>query len=186
MKLVFCPIDIPIEVTKLPEIRQHSADVFNFWDNEYLLDENGNWRADLHPDTDEIVNIIKQLPLKKIQHIRISKQFGPVPEHRDIYPKQVPAEDYKSWEENEPCGYRIVLSGSTDALEVCANKKWQTCYLPRIPCCYVCDTTGTMHRVADDPNRLIVYIRGLVDAEKHQALIKKSLKRYSDYAIYKL
>lgn len=185
MKLVFCPIDLDISITSLPEIRQHQSHEYNkFWDNEILLDDSGQWRSDLHSDMDPVKELVAKLPYTSLNYVRVSRQTGPVIAHKDIWPKQVSAEMYEHFVATEPCGYRIVLQGSTDVLEAHIDGKWCTTYLPSVPCCYVADTTAIHHRVQEDPNRIIIYVRGFVDIEAHKKLIKRSLDRYSDYAVY--
>ena len=185
MKLVFCPIDLDISITSLPEIRQHQSHEYNkFWDNEILLDDSGQWRSDLHSDMDPVKELVAKLPYTSLNYVRVSRQTGPVIAHKDIWPKQVSPEMYEHFVATEPCGYRIVLQGSTDVLEAHVDGKWCTTYLPTVPCCYVADTTAIHHRVQEDPNRIIIYVRGFVDVESHKKLIKRSLDRYSDYAVY--
>ena len=106
--------------------------------------------------------------------------------HFDVYlnSKFIEEEELNNIQENEPCGYRLVLKGSTDALEVFDGEKWICPILPSVPCCYLIDSTRLKHRVKNDPGRELLYFRGLVDKTKHLKLIEKSMKKYGDLAIY--
>lgn len=186
MKLVFCPIDLDVSsITHFPEIRNNQNHSFNkYWDNEILLDEPNKWRENLHEDCNQIKELVLQLPFKELHYVRFSRQIGPVLAHKDIIREHLSEQDWKDTKNNEPCGYRIVLTGEPDTLEGFINREWKPLFLPSVPCCYVGDTTGLTHRVQDDPERCLIYVRGIVDEEKHQQLLKKSLERYGDYAVY--
>ena len=186
MKLVFCPIDLDVSsITQLPAIRNPDSHEWNkYWDNEILLDEPNTWRENLHEDTESVKKLIMQLPYSELHYVRISIQKGPVLEHKDIRRNHVNPRDWYYTQKYEPCGYRIIITGSTDVLEGQVDGEWQKLFLPTVPCCYVSDTSNLRHRVLDDPNRGIIYVRGIVDPEKHEQLLKKSLERYGDYAVY--
>jgi hypothetical protein len=77
-----------------------------------------------------------------------------------------------------------VLNGSPNALSVFDNKEWHNVTLPSVPCCYILNATAGYHKLADDTNRETIYVRGYVDLDKHQALLKRSFEKYKDYAVY--
>lgn len=183
MSLIFVPVDLDLEGT-VPQIQQHAPDHWGWWDNEMLLTRDGLWREDLPPDFLWLRGVIESLPFVSLQMIRVSSQFKPVPPHKDVYPEQVTERTYKALVKNEPCGYRMVLRGRLDAIQVNTRKGWITCPIPQVPCVYLADTTGTDHRVLDDPDRMIVYIRGVVDPVAHKQLMERSLDRWGDWAVY--
>ena len=172
--LIFLPIDIEIEKTVFDIDSPLHKTFQGLWDTQ-LID----------PDNPEIKNILNQLPFKTISLIKYNTQATDIPPHVDVQPNYVKTYDeYYHIKENEPAGYRIVLSGSTDKLEVFDGKEWRIAYLPSCPFAYVLNSTDVKHRVIGETGRKTLYFRGYLDTERHEELIRKNLKKYSDYAIY--
>lgn len=188
-KLYFIPVDTEITVKDFP-LPQKKIN-WHWWTYEQLLDkssgifDNSPWRQDLDTSLSSLKNIVEQLPLTGFSNVRLTIQNQPVDTHLDIYEKHgLDKELYEHFVSNEPCGYRFLLSGSTDALEVFDGRKWRTARLPASPGCYLINTTRALHRVKEDKDRLTLYVRGTVDVDRHKALIEKNLEKYSDYAIF--
>lgn len=178
--LLFLPIDIHIDnisYQRDPNLKKVPLQIFQpkWWDSAIL-----NQDALNHFDS-----IIKQLPYDRISVVMHKFQNEPVGSHLDVYPSmKIDAEELANITENEPCGYRMVLNGSPDVLEVFDGTDWIVPRLPQAPCCYLINSTKLRHRVKDDPGREILYFRGIINKERNNALIEKSLKLYKDYAIY--
>lgn len=172
--LIFLPIELKIDKT-----------VFDI-SNPLHKTFQGLWNTKLVNNKDpEIKNIVDQLPYSEITLIKYNTQTKDVPPHVDVQPEYVKNQDeYQHIKKNEPAGYRIVLSGNTDKLEVFDGKQWRIAYLPSCPFAYVLNSTDVKHRVIGETGRTTLYFRGFLDIEKHQTLIKKNLKKYSSYAIY--
>ena len=83
---------------------------------------------------------------------------------------------------NETCGYRIVVKGKNDVLQLHQHKQI-TCYKPYDTDCYVINHTGAVHSVTNDIGRITIYISGFIDREKHLKLLKRSMNKYSEYVI---
>lgn len=181
-KIIFLPIDIDINLSEFNRTNTEKKVLLNayqpFWDTVSLdsvsLSENN------------IRKIYDQLPYSKISFVLHKFQTREVRPHFDVYlnSKFIEEEELNNIQENEPCGYRLVLKGSTDALEVFDGENWICPTLPSVPCCYLIDSTRLKHRVKNDPGRELLYFRGLIDKTKHLKLIEKSMKKYGDKAIY--
>jgi len=172
--LLFLPIEIEINKTFF-DIDSPSYESFQ-----------GLWNTRLiEPNNPEIKFIIDQLAFSSVSLIKYNVQNVDIPPHIDVQPDYVNSnKEYRHIRENEPAGYRIVLSGSTDKLEVFDGRDWKVAYLPSCPFAYVLNSTIVKHRVIGESGRRTLYFRGLLDVEKHRALLKKNLEKYKDYAIY--
>ena len=85
---------------------------------------------------------------------------------------------------NEPAGYRIVLKGKKDVLEIFDGRDWKKVLLPEVPFAYVINSTKFKHRVVGDTGRKTLYIRGSLDENLHNQLIQRNLKEYYNYALF--
>lgn len=181
MNILFLPIDIDLsnfDFTQLDNSTELTA--FNpYWDSSLITEDtiikNGFNR------------ILDQLPFTKITTLSYKIQKGVVSEHVDVYPAMTFEEgELEHITTNEPSGYRFVIKGAKDSVEVFNGKKWVTAYSPAVPCCYVLNATSGKHRVIADADRRIIYLRGFLDESKHKALIEKSYIKYKNYAITRI
>lgn len=174
--LIFLPIELEIDRTAF-DIPVSSYKSFQgLWDTQLI-----------EPSSPEIKPILDQLAFRSISLIKYNTQAVDIPPHVDVQPEYVnDQKEYQHIKENEPAGYRIVLSGSADKLEVFNGKDWKLAYLPSCPFAYVINSTAVKHRIIGESGRRTLYFRGLLDTRKHQCLIQKNLEKYSDYALYHL
>ncbi len=179
MKILFLPIDIDLAGLEFHEPQGHSGDTPNRWPF---------WRASTitqdqvqHNNFDKILD---QLPLDRVTFLAYKTQIKPVGQHVDVHANmRFEAGEIENIRLNEPAGYRIVLSGSPDKLLVHNGQAWVTAELPSVPCCYLIHSTEGQHQVLDDHDRTLIYIRGFLNPERHQALVQRSLEKYSQYAV---
>jgi len=182
MTLLFTPVDIQLDnlldYTRPSTLKKvaPSLAVPDWWDT-VVLDQ---------PSLLRFENIIKQLPYDNLLVVRHKFQNAPVGIHVDVnhYMKTISPEELASIQDSEPCGYRVVINGKPDALEIFDGANWIAPVLPTMPCCYLINSTRLQHRVKDDPGREILYFRGIVNKERNQQLIKRSLEKYKDHAVY--
>lgn len=176
--ILFLPIDIDLSTLSfIQKDRSVQLTDFNpYWDST-PIDQSSIIE-------NKFYKILNQLPFVKITTMTHKIQQKAVGKHVDVYPsmKFAPGE-FEHIKANEPCGYRLVLKGKKDSLEIFDGEQWITAKIPDVPCCYLLNSTIGHHRVKDDPDREIIYIRGFVDAIKHQQLIEKSLIKYSNHVI---
>jgi hypothetical protein len=172
--LIFLPIEIEINKTIFDVLGPVYKSFQGLWDTQLI-----------EADSAEIKPIIDQLAFSSISLIKYNMQVVDIPPHIDVQPDYVNSnKEYQHIRENEPAGYRIVLSGSIDKLEVFDGRDWKIAYLPSCPFAYVLNSTIVKHRVIGESGRRTLYFRGLLDVEKHRALLQKNLEKYKDYAIY--
>jgi hypothetical protein len=178
-KLIFLPVDI--DLTEFIFTRHnHSLEknIFNLWWSASVISNNC-------VEKNNFKKILDQLPFTRITRITHKIQTNIVHPHVDVM-KEMGLEDgeYQHLLNNEPCGYRIVIVGQNDKLKVHNGVEWVTAKLPEIPGCYLLDSITGLHKVDDDQNREIIYIRGFLDPIKHKEIINRSLEKYKNYAIY--
>lgn len=172
--LLFLPIEIKIDKTIFDISNPLHKTFQGIW-NTRLVESNNP----------EIKSLIDQLPFSSISLIKYNTQAVDVPPHIDVQPEYVKNQDeYQHIKKNEPAGYRIVLCGNIDKLEVFDGKEWRIAHLPSCPFAYVLNSTKAKHRIIGEIGRTTLYFRGFLDVEKHQILIKKNLEKYGNYAIY--
>lgn len=178
MNLLFLPIDIDLSQLK-----------FYQEDRSVELKEYNPYWSSTPVDKKSIANtgfdkILDQLPFTHITTLTHKIQQRAVERHVDVYPSMTFEKgELEHIKQNEPCGYRFVLKGNVDSLEVFNGREWIVARVPDVPCCYLLNSTAGYHKVKEDVDRETIYVRGFVDIEKHQSLIEKSLKKYRDYAI---
>lgn len=178
MKLLFLPIDI--DVTGIESFKQldssNRISSFNSWWESTSISEH---------TAQQCKSVIDQLPFTKVTALTHKLQTEAVPSHIDVN-ATMPFIDGEAENilANEPAGYRFVIHGATDSIEIFNGVEWVTAHVPAVPCCYVLNSTTGRHRIKRDLNREIIYARGLVDPTAHHTLIQKSLAKYKDYAIY--
>jgi hypothetical protein len=180
MNIIFTPIDIevPNSLTLLcinKDILRLSK--YNPYWNSTIIDVNHQIFPIVEP-------VLAQLPfdhLTTITHKIQDREVGP---HVDIYPDMIFQEgELDNIVNNEPAGYRILLKGNRDKLEIFNGKEWVFPYIPQFPCCYLINSTTMKHRVKEDKNRELIYVRGILNKQKHQELIERSVEKYKDYVI---
>lgn len=190
--LLFLPIDVDLPYLEFPRLSQIKTDVMgaSFWDYEQLLDPNIDskfpWRTDLDAIRQKYKDLIHRLPFESLENVRLSIQSKSVKPHIDISDetKNSSLDNYNHYLQNEPCGYRIVISGERSSLKLLVSSKVITASIPSIPCIYIINSTSCRHFIEKDIGRQTIYIRGRVNTVAHNNLIKKSLEKFKNYAIF--
>jgi hypothetical protein len=177
--LLFLPIDIDLSTLNFTQVNDpHPSTKWNgFWNASFITEKTIK--------DNNLQTILDQLPFTQITRFFHKVQTVVVPAHIDVTPDMnYEPEEFAHIRENEPCGYRFVLKGSTDKLFVKNNTDWVQATLPSVPCCYVLNSTKGLHKLAMDEGRETLYVRGFIDPLKQKELIERSLEKYKDYAIY--
>lgn len=150
------------------------------WDNRRK--EGINEGMLFHPGFEKIfpglANCIKQLPFKQLSVSGLLYQMGEIPLHKDTHDITNPV---------EPRRYTIYLTDpkyntfyfSTD--EIGKNKIYPDIVTP----CFAFNNTDVWHGAAVSLRpKIILTTAGIIDHEKHNALLQKSLEKYNSQAIY--
>jgi hypothetical protein len=180
--------------------------------SEWNVDEPLHSPAKLKPVHTELVDYIyTYLPFESITLLKLLRANKDVKAHvDDSYtsfkgPKdncRVISEEYRQHQlATEPCGYRIIIEGDRKSLYLTDGTpdvidgelrykeitKKKYCHIPETTDSFVLQSYGSMHGVDKTPgddNRLLAFIIGWIDLDKHQELIKRSEEVYKDYVHY--
>jgi len=172
----WCPIDIP--KFPYPDMYLELNGQSYFWDMN-RMDKDGCLDTELVDRYPLLANWFAMLPYTNIEFMRFSRQREEAPPHRDK------AKDARTgW--IEPSGYRIVIKGDRcNSLYVVKDGQRIYPILPETTDVYALRYTETLHGVHMDPNRIIIYILGQLDANRHKQLLKKSIDTYPEHVIYR-
>jgi hypothetical protein len=174
--LLFLPIEIEISQMMFTVDKSAQPTFKGLWQTKELNEE--------EIISSGINKITNQLPYEKITLAKYNTQSSVIPSHVDVQSNWTKTlEEYEHIKSNEPAGYRVVLIGNQNSLEVFDGVEWKTARLPQIPFAYVLNSTKCQHRVVNEPGRQSLYFRGFLNKEKHQTLIEKNLKKFKDFAI---
>ena len=133
---------------------------------------------------------IKLLPYKEIINIKIHRQdkLGGVNLHVDFMYPQREIEHYHHILSNEPCGYRVIMEGNstntTYALDPMGNKVYLNMPSNLKTNTYIQNFTSCVHGVEEEIYRDVLFFHFMIDSKKHEKLVKKSLKKYREYAVF--
>ena len=191
MSLIWLPIDYP----KLPNI-DYLLDVnnlnegFAFWkfrrltkieSSPYCKSDWDEWTLENCP---QLVDWFADLPFLNIRNIKLNYQTKAVIGHIDFTNPHSELLLWNNNDNNEPCGYRILVKGSR---EKCLWVKTQqgniSCNMPDSTDVYVLNHTSGIHGVADDNDRWTIFCHAEINSDKHRELINQSLIKYNNYAI---
>lgn len=192
------------------------SEKYAWWQQEILLGNGDpskqlNDPEEWNPGSDRfrplVDHIISHLPFEYLSYVRLARARDKVGLHVDDNYEIPPFPHHKSISRelkehhlrNEPIGYRFILSGSRDTLYFC--KRYDPEYKREI---YQPRTYATIPEETDfflirnyqqphgvdtdyrDANRIVGFLLGRVDEDRHLDLIRRSLDRFGDYAIKEL
>ena len=190
-KLLYLPIDLPIMID-----RDEIYDNFNphgdyhVWKFMRLTEPiNGKYGRNYFKENSRInfptlCNYIDLLPFEALSNVKINFQTQEAEPHIDFTEPEKGKDLWENSLNNEPCGYRIVIIGSPDVMNIHRGEEIITTHLPEDTHTYVIDQGSARHSVVDDPGRITVFATGFINEKKHNDLLTASLNKYSQYAIW--
>jgi hypothetical protein len=132
--------------------------------------------------------ILEHLPFDKLINVKIHRQYrDSTKSHIDFVNPTDELDLFKNNSANEPCGYRMVISGSRQGPLHIENSKGEKVFpeLPSTTDWYAIGSTNVLHSVKVlDPGRMIIFAHGWINEDKHADIIDRSLNKYSKYAIW--
>jgi hypothetical protein len=135
-----------------------------------------------HPGFEEtfpsIANCIRQLPFKQLTVGGMLYQMGEIPPHQDTHDKNNPT---------EPRRYTIYLTDPRyNTFYFCPDETGENKVYPNLVSpCFAFNNADVWHgAIATKRPKIILSIAGIVDNDKHEELLKRSLEKYKDYALY--
>ncbi len=197
-KLLWCPIDVPPVPNKEKLIEELTNKTesgnFYFWKFYKITEERSNdigpydvveIKKEIKQNFPELVEWIEMFPYKSIRNIKVNLQQEAAVPHCDFTKPELEPDLWKNNNDNDPCGYRVLLSGSRkDTLYLYENGKKIYCELPEDTDTYVLNHATGEHGVESDTNRVTIFMHLEIDPEQHKLLLERSLAKFSDFAIY--
>ena len=190
-KLLWCPIDLPKFPSKLAVKTEKN---WRFWDYVNLTERlEGNAyqrtaiRQEIVNEYPELIEWLSLFPIKSIRNLKFNIQTAAVVSHLDFTKREDDEELFLNNNENEPCGYRILLNGRRENCLYMSDSRYGEkiyCTMPEETDVYVLRHTDGWHGTEEDVNRQLLFLHIEVDPEKHQELLKRSLDKYGKYAVY--
>ena len=192
-QLLFLPIDLPLGISKEEVISNFRPDrKFHTWKFERLTEQvNGKYGKNYITEEatqrfPTLTKFIELLPFDHISNVKINLQTGPMVAHVDFTQPEQGEELWNNTVENEPCGYRLVIHGANDVMKIHKENEVVTAYVPTERThAYVINQSTGLHSVIEDPDRITCYTTGFINQEQHNALLKKSLSKYGEYAVWR-
>ena len=215
--IIFLPLDIP----PIPD-KQSLIDAFQtehkyvWWDEQILAGNKDYTKPFGYPEPWNpcaaqykalIDHIDAYLPFEYLSYMRLAhanKRVGVHIDDSEVHPpfphhKAITPELKQHHLENEPIGYRIILSGSRDTFYFC--KQYDPSYTTEIEqeLTYVnipADTDFFLLRNYQQPHgvdineldstRIVGFLLGKVDIAAHNDLITRSVEKYENYLLREL
>jgi hypothetical protein len=213
--VLFAPLDLPLLPTSLDSIKKYrhqqagdrefgarffrtvflrgatdagARSVYNIYDSS--LDWQWNSKAEYFP---EVIAACQALPFKSLHMVTFvgAKDNQLLPPHYDFPPHQVP----QAVLDGEPYAYRVSIGDTKDAFYVSTHQgetedelfkgRYLFGNLPPQSNHWCMTCTHAMHGTLPRDNKETLFITGILDADKHNELIARSIHRYKDYIITK-
>jgi hypothetical protein len=100
----------------------------------------------------------------------------------------------------EPCGYRMIIAGDRKSLYLTDGGPTVTegvltygvptqhipTEVPTTTDCFALQSYGSMlgvKKTENDDNRLLLFVVGWIDKDKHDTIINRSMEKYSEYMV---
>jgi hypothetical protein len=135
-----------------------------------------------------LIGYIKSyLPFKKFKYIAAISSRGEVPMHFD-HTEKISDNEQEFYKSNDPCYYRILLDGTiNDQTFYVYTKKLgkKYCRLPNNSPGWAMGSYSCAHGNDESLSgqKLLLYVMGDLDRERHLNLIERSYKKFSEYSI---
>lgn len=158
--------------------RRYDAEM---WDNR--RQEGDNNGVIFHPGFEEtfpeISNCIRQLPFKQLTVSGMLYQLNEIPAHQDTFDPRTPT---------EPRRYTIYLTApehNTFYVSKTADSEKVLVKVNSEYSCFVFNNSDCWHgALKNDRPKIILTTAGILDNERHEALLARSLEKFKDQAIY--
>lgn len=187
-KILWLPIDIP--KFPLDNFSLKTDRHYMFWNFKRLTVENeSSYTESMIEETiiqeyPLLIDWLKFFSFSKICNIKFNVQQDIVHPHVDFTRPSYNKDLYYNNALNDPCGFRVLISGSrTDKLYIINKQGKKYINLPNETDVYVLGQTNCIHGVDNELGRKSLYLHGYIDKIKHDNLIKKSWNKYQNYAV---
>lgn len=216
-EIIFIPLDIPPIPDKGAMIAAFKgSERYVWWDEQVLLGNKDynkplgyaeSWNDNSKIFQPLVDHIIQHLPFEYLTYVRLARAHTKVGVHVDDNHEVPPFPHHKAITkelkqhhlENEPIGYRVILSGSRNTFYFCKdydptykteiNQTKHYAEIPESTDFFLIRNYQQPHGVDvnhHDVDRIVGFLLGKVDEAAHQALIARSLIKYHDYVLREL
>ena len=104
--------------------------------------------------------------------------------HIDFTTPEINQSLYDHTQSNEPCGYRMLISGTVGKFFVVDGAGVKTYGVtPPETNTFVMRASDGIHGADQDQNRMILYFQGILDQDKHRQILERSYQKYKDSMI---
>lgn len=147
-----------------------------------------SWTKEAREHCPNLIKYIKEnLPFKKFKYITAISSKGSVPMHYDLT-ESISDQEKDYYKTNDPCFYRLVLDGTMHQQSFYVYTKTMGkvyCRMPTDSPGWIMGSYSCGHGNDEEAanQKLLLYIMGDLDLNKHQGLVARSYDRYKDYAI---
>lgn len=147
-----------------------------------------HWTSEAQTLCPRLIDYIKlNLPFRRFKYITAISSNGSVPMHLDLR-ADVDQEEKNYYRDNDPCFYRLLLDGSLhkDSFYVYTNTLGKIyCTLPESSPGWAMGSYSCAHGndEADANQKLLLYVMGDLDLDRHRDLVERSAKIYKEYAV---
>lgn len=133
--------------------------------------------------------IQENLPFNKIKLTTAISSAGKIPLHYDLT-ESISDSEKMYYKNNDPCFYRLLLDGNINqnSFYVFTKKLGKVyCQLPENSPGWVMGSYSCGHGndETEPEQKLLLYIMGDLNLDRHQSLIEKSYNKFKDYTIIK-
>lgn len=149
-----------------------------------------HWTEEAQTLCPKLIDYIKEhLPFHRFKYITAISSNGTVPMHLDLR-DDIKQEEKNYYRDNDPCFYRLLLDGdlNRDTFYVFTKKLGKVyCTLPRSSPGWAMGSYSCAHGNDEvEPNKkLLLYVMGDLDLERHKDLIERSARIYKEYTVIK-
>lgn len=145
------------------------------------------WTETARSHAPGLIHWIEQyLPYKDLRYCIALSSVGTVKPHIDI-PSNAPSDLVQYHKAHEPALYRIVLDGEliNNGFYMVQTKQKKYVRVPNGSPGWVMNATSYMHGNDDQirNRKILCYVMGELDKEKHYNLVTRSYAKYKEYAI---
>ena len=200
MEISYLPIDVP-PIPDKEEILANFRPQFNysFWQQERLVDRDAKdpydkpcgWSSEAKRKYPSLLQFIDRfLPFEQIVNAKFANLIMDGRPHTDFVRPAIAPAFYQHCVANEPCGYRLLINGVRKrSFFVCREEQsppeeWNYVTIPESTDTFLIPYTKPAHGTKKvEDNRLVVFLSGIISPERHQALIKRSVEKYSEYMV---
>lgn len=169
--------------------RAFGSQMFTRRVENYAVSEFKSGYSESHKHLYDYIN--KYLPYDNLVNIKIHNNIKQGSAHLDFVFPEKNKELYLNNTSNEPCGYRMVIAGSRQGHlfvdrpkdDGSVERLYPT--LPDSTDWYILNSTSAYHGLEGvNPDRYILFCHAWINKDKHDEILKRSLEKYSSYAIW--